>query len=165
LEPSQIKQVSLSLLLLNWAKANQVLNLIIHFIGVPKTLLFTEWFRGYFVFPLLTQLLWASCQTCRVAFFVFWAVYCYYFFLVTLGVELTALYLSHTSDTFTLVSFETGSCFIPQLAWDTSFLFYLFLRSWSDRNTPLHWSIWGLVNFLPRVGLNHDAPDLHLPKS
>jgi hypothetical protein len=44
--------------------------------------------------------------------------------------------------------------------------FYFFLPcSWIDRHKLPHsacWLRWGLVNFLPRLGLNFDLPDLHV---
>jgi hypothetical protein len=43
------------------------------------------------------------------------------------------------------------------------------LCKWDDRCTPLcpafYWLIWGLTNFLPRLALNHDPPNLYLLSS
>jgi hypothetical protein len=42
-----------------------------------------------------------------------------------------------------------------------------FLHSWDDRCTTPHpafyWLRWGLMNFLPRLALNHNSPNLYLP--
>jgi hypothetical protein len=46
--------------------------------------------------------------------------------------------------------------------------FYASHHSWNNRRTSPHAAIswdWGLVNFLPRLILNHNLPNLSLPHS
>jgi hypothetical protein len=39
------------------------------------------------------------------------------------------------------------------------------LHSWDNRNAPLYWLRWGLENYLPRLTLNQNPPDLSLLSS
>jgi hypothetical protein len=54
--------------------------------------------------------------------------------------------LTHTSSTFSLTVFETGSGFMSGLVWTTVFLFML--------SCAQHWLRWDLMNVLLRLPLN-----------
>jgi hypothetical protein len=74
--------------------------------------------------------------------------------------------LSHAPSPFDLVIFVTRSCIYAQVGLDLDSPIYASLHCWHARITPPHpafiaWDVF-LPMFFPRLGLNHDPPDLCL---
>jgi hypothetical protein len=101
--------------------------------------------------------------------------YVFVCFLVVLGAELRVLCLLNRHSTiwvtppafFVLVIFEIGSQFMPRLGWTMILLFVLpcVAGMTVHTSTSSHCVRWGLDNFLSRLALNLNPPNLHPPSS